>query len=75
MSTELASPSAAGPAVHVRLDLERYRQVSHALESTQTEVEKLEDTEAFEVFKKIFTPKQPRELLRQFDRPRRIVLP
>ena len=52
MSTELASPSAAVPAAHVRLDLERYRQVSHALESTQTEVEKLEHTEAFEVFQK-----------------------
>ena len=52
MSTELASPTAAVPAAHVRLDLERYRQVSHALESTQTEVEKLEHTEAFEVFQK-----------------------
>ena len=52
MSTELAAPSAASAAPHVRLDLERYRQVSHALESTQTEVEKLEHTEAFEVFQK-----------------------
>ena len=52
MSTELAAPSPAPAAPAVHLDLERYRQVSHALESTQTEVEKLEHTEAFEVFQK-----------------------
>jgi glutamate synthase (NADPH/NADH) small chain len=52
MSTEVASPLAAPAVAHVRLDLEHYRQVSHALESTQTEVEKLEHTEAFEVFQK-----------------------
>ncbi len=52
MSSEIATPAAAPAAHAVRLDLERYRQVSHALESTQTEVEKLEHTEAFEVFQK-----------------------
>jgi glutamate synthase (NADPH/NADH) small chain len=52
MSTELASPSPEPAAHAVRLDLERYRQVSGALESTQTEVERLEHTEAFEVFQK-----------------------
>ncbi len=48
MSTELAAPSPAPAHAGVRLDLERYRQVSHAFQSTQTEVEKLEHTEAFE---------------------------
>ena len=33
-------------------DLERYRQAAHALESTQSEIEELEHTEAFDVFKK-----------------------
>ncbi|HTR13552.1 MAG TPA: sulfide/dihydroorotate dehydrogenase-like FAD/NAD-binding protein [Roseiarcus sp.] len=33
-------------------DLERYRQASNALESTQSEIEEIEHTEAFDVFKK-----------------------
>ena len=36
----------------VRDDLERYRQVANALEATQSEVEELEHSEAFEVFQK-----------------------
>ena len=52
MSTEVAAPEAAPAAGHVRLDLEHYRQVSHALESTQSEIERLEHSEAFEVFQK-----------------------
>jgi glutamate synthase (NADPH/NADH) small chain len=36
----------------VRLDLERYRQASGALASTQHEIDQLERTEAFEVFQK-----------------------
>ena len=51
MSTESASlmgaPSSAGAD-----DLERYREASRALETTQGEIEELEHTEAFEVFQK-----------------------
>ncbi len=47
MPAEAMIPTAAG-----RDDLQRYRQVSAALEATQDEVEHLEHTEAFEVFEK-----------------------
>jgi glutamate synthase (NADPH/NADH) small chain len=42
----------SGTAHAVRLDLERYRQASGALASTQREIDQLEHTEAFEVFQK-----------------------
>ena len=45
MSAEVASAARAE-------DLERYAEAAQALEATQTEVERLEHTDAFEVFKK-----------------------
>ncbi|MGD1037677.1 MAG: sulfide/dihydroorotate dehydrogenase-like FAD/NAD-binding protein [Roseiarcus sp.] len=47
MRTEASSPAGAE-----RDDLERYRQASSALETTQSEVEELERSEAFGVFQK-----------------------
>jgi glutamate synthase (NADPH/NADH) small chain len=49
MSIDQSRPAAVG-AKHD--DLERYRQASRALEMTQSEVEELEHSEAFEVFQK-----------------------
>ena len=43
---------AASPGGAKRDDLERYRQASRALEATQSEIEQLERSEAFEVFQK-----------------------
>ena len=41
-----------GTAVAAERDLDRYRQAAGALEATQTEIEELEHTEAFDVFQK-----------------------
>jgi len=43
---------ASSPAGAKRDDLERYRQASRALETTQSEIEELERSEAFDVFQK-----------------------
>jgi glutamate synthase (NADPH/NADH) small chain len=43
---------ASSPADAKRDDLERYRQASRALEMTQSEIEELERSEAFDVFQK-----------------------
>jgi len=51
MHSEASSPTRV-PAGPDPKDLERYRQVSGALEQTQQEVEELEHSEAFEVFQK-----------------------
>ena len=41
-----------GTAREAERDLDRYRQAAGALEATQTEIEELEHTEAFDVFQK-----------------------
>ena len=41
-----------GTAVEAERDLDRYRQAAGTLEATQTEIEELEHTEAFDVFQK-----------------------
>ncbi len=51
MSTEAPTPARVTAGASPK-DLERYRQVSGALETTQNEVEQLEHSEAFEVFQK-----------------------
>ncbi|MBV9289495.1 MAG: FAD-dependent oxidoreductase, partial [Hyphomicrobiales bacterium] len=51
MSADVTSPSRA-QAPASRDDLERYRRASQALVATQDEIEELEHTEAFGVFKK-----------------------
>src|SRR5574337_58203 len=45
-------PPAPPPEPSRADDRERYRQAAHALDSTQSEIEELERTEAFDVFKK-----------------------
>ncbi|HEY0283618.1 MAG TPA: hypothetical protein VGC27_13480, partial [Rhizomicrobium sp.] len=47
MSSEASTIAGAGPK-----ELERYRQVATALETTRSEIEELEHSEAFEVFQK-----------------------
>ena len=51
MSTETSTPARVSTGPNLK-DLERYRQVSTALEITQSEVEELEHSEALEVFRK-----------------------
>ncbi len=51
MSTDSASLTVAAASPE-HDDLGRYRQVSQTLETTQSEIEELEHTEAFEVFQK-----------------------